>query len=116
MHLQTVSLEVKFSPEDNKLFLLAFRLLTKEMILIKVTPQLVVILIEILQPVRFTEVTGFMNLPKMFEQGLTVKESLITELTKRMTWDNIGYRSFKRKYNKTKNLRRQQEDRMKTVR
>ena len=28
-----------------------------------------------------------MNLPKMFEQGLTVKESLVTELTKRMPWE-----------------------------
>ena len=46
--LQTVSLDVKFSPENDKLFLLAFRLLAKEMIPIKVTPQFVVVLIEIL--------------------------------------------------------------------
>ena len=51
------------------------------MIPIKMTPQISIIRIEILEPVRVAEVAKVMILPKMFEQGLTVIESLVTELT-----------------------------------
>jgi len=56
------------------------------MIPIKMSPQIGIICIEILKPVRVAKVAKVMFLPKMFEQGLTVIESLITELTQRMTF------------------------------
>ena len=55
------------------------------MISVKMTPQICIICIEILEPVRVAEMAKVVILSKMFEQGLTVKESLITELTQRMT-------------------------------
>ena len=86
MSVQAVALEVQLGPEHDELLLLALGLLAQVVVPVKVTSEVVVVRVEVLQPVRVAEVAEIMILPEMLEQFLIVEESLVTELTQRVTY------------------------------
>ena len=84
MSVKSVALEVDLGSEDHELLLLALRLLAEEVVLVEVSPQVRVLRVEVLQPVRVAEVAEVVILAQMFEQVLVVYEALVAKLAQRM--------------------------------
>ena len=84
MSVKSVALEVDLGSEDHELLLLALRLLAQEVVLVEVSPQVRVLRVEVLQPVRVAEVAEVVILAQMFEQVLVVYEALVAKLAERM--------------------------------
>ena len=84
MSVKSVALEVDLGSEDHELLLLALRLLAEEVVLVEVSPQVRVLRVEVLQPVRVAEVAEVVILAQMLEQVLVVYEALVAKLAERV--------------------------------
>ena len=80
MSIQSMTLKVNLSSEDNKLLFFTLWFLTKEMVLIKVFSQIRILSVEILKSIRVTEMTEVMIFSQVFEQIFIINKSLIAKL------------------------------------
>ena len=88
-----MTLQINLSPEDNKLLFLTLRFLTKKMILVKMSSEVRILGEEVLEPISITKVAEIVVFTQMFEQILIINESLITELTQRMSCKLHDYKA-----------------------
>ena len=76
-----MTFEVNLRPEDHELLLLALRLCAQEVVFVKVSSEIRIFGVEILETISITKVTKVMIFPEMLEQFFVIKESLFAELT-----------------------------------